>query len=128
MVVKLNFRLNFQMCEGRSWCFHGTNVLLHGCATFLLSSVCLHVLNLDYLAALVAATLFAVHPIHTEAVRGHSNNKWKFSGRGVNQSVTKYHKGVRFFFAKMPRDNFVLVISLEKVNKSLCHVTQGGGG
>jgi hypothetical protein len=30
--------------------------------------------------------------------------------------------------AKMLRDKFSLVISLVKVNKSLCHVTQGGGG
>jgi hypothetical protein len=30
--------------------------------------------------------------------------------------------------AKMSRDKFSLVISLVKVNKSLCHVTQGGGG
>ena len=28
--------------------------------------------------------------------------------------------------AKMSRDKFSLVISLVKVNKSLCHVTQGG--
>jgi hypothetical protein len=27
----------------------------------------------------------------------------------------------------MSRDTFLLVISLVKVNKSLCHVTQGGG-
>jgi len=30
--------------------------------------------------------------------------------------------------AKMSRDKFSLVISLVKVNKSLCHVTQGGRG
>ncbi len=29
---------------------------------------------------------------------------------------------------KISRDNFLLVISLVKVNTSLCHVTQGGGG
>jgi hypothetical protein len=29
--------------------------------------------------------------------------------------------------AKMSHDNFLLVISLVKVDKNLCHVTQGGG-
>ena len=51
-------------------------------------------------------------------------------GRGVSQSVTKYHNGVRGGggLAKMSRDKFSLVISLVKVDKSLCQVTQGGGG
>ncbi len=30
--------------------------------------------------------------------------------------------------AKMSQNKFVLVMSLEKVNKSFCHITQGGEG
>ena len=64
------FRFNFHVCGGRSWCFHWTNILLHGCATLLLAKVCFRVLRLDWLQTLIAGTLFALHPIHTEAVSG----------------------------------------------------------
>ena len=42
--------------------------MLHGCATILLGCICNQVLQLQKLTCLITASLFAVHPIHTEAV------------------------------------------------------------
>src|SRR5262249_4997349 len=49
------------------WAFHLMNVLLHAAVVALVWSVALN-LAADRRIALVAATLFAVHPVHTEAV------------------------------------------------------------
>jgi hypothetical protein len=42
----------------------------------------------------------------------------------VSPNITMGEGGL----AKMSRDKISSVISLVKVNKSLCHITQGGGG
>ena len=42
--------------------------MLHGCATILLGCICNQVLQMQKLTCLITASLFAVHPIHTEAV------------------------------------------------------------
>ncbi len=47
--------------------------------------------------------------------------------RGVSQSVTKYHMGGGMV-GKNVTCKVLLVISLAKVDKNLCHVTQGGRG
>lgn len=49
--------------------FHGVNVVLHGMVTWLLTLVALD-LGGGIPAALVAGSLFAVHPVHVEAVAG----------------------------------------------------------
>lgn len=46
-----------------------TNVLLHALATVLFMYLCGHVVELDLRMSSLAAAMFAVHPIHTEAVR-----------------------------------------------------------
>ena len=68
-IFLLFFRLNYFLGHGKSWPFHGTNLMLHGCATFLLGCICKQVFQLQKLTCLITASLFAVHPIHTEAVR-----------------------------------------------------------
>lgn len=62
-------RLNHYLGQGQSWPFHGTNMILHGCATFFLGCICWRTLQLQNLTYLMATLLFALHPIHTEAVR-----------------------------------------------------------
>jgi tetratricopeptide (TPR) repeat protein len=47
--------------------YHLANVLLHSAATVLIYLLCLQ-LGLDSFIALLAGALFAVHPVHTEAV------------------------------------------------------------
>ena len=62
------FRLNYSLCSGRSRCFHATNVFLHAAATALVAAVCRRVLAARPGFAAAAASLFALHPVHTEAV------------------------------------------------------------
>src|SRR5215470_6856250 len=47
--------------------YHLTNVILHSTATVLVYALCLE-LGLAALISLMAAALFALHPVHTEAV------------------------------------------------------------
>ncbi|XP_062317316.1 protein O-mannosyl-transferase TMTC3 [Osmerus eperlanus] len=64
----LTFRLNYIFSELRASSYHLLNVVLHAVVCVLFLRVCR--LFLDMTSSLVAALLFAVHPIHTEAVTG----------------------------------------------------------
>lgn len=66
----LSFRLNYMMAGGFApWGFHLVNNLLHCIATALVVRVA-RTLLASFWAVLAAGTLFAAHPIHTEAVAG----------------------------------------------------------
>jgi hypothetical protein len=62
----LTFRLNYLFSELSSASYHLLNVGLHSVVCVLFLRFCR--LFLDKTSSLVAALLFAVHPIHTEAV------------------------------------------------------------
>uniref|UniRef100_A0A182VCE3 DUF1736 domain-containing protein n=1 Tax=Anopheles merus TaxID=30066 RepID=A0A182VCE3_ANOME len=62
--------LNYLTFGLRSVWFHATNVALHAAATVLFTRVCLTIAGLRQNFAILAGVLFAVHPIHTEAVTG----------------------------------------------------------
>lgn len=62
----LTFRLNYLFSELRAASYHLLNLVLHTIVCVLFLRVCR--LFLDKTSSLVAALLFAVHPIHTEAV------------------------------------------------------------
>lgn len=64
----LTFRLNHWFCGFRPWGYHLINVLLHSVATGLVLKTARTFLSSK--SATVAASLFAVHPVHTEAVAG----------------------------------------------------------
>ncbi|XP_076332869.1 protein O-mannosyl-transferase Tmtc3-like isoform X2 [Tachypleus tridentatus] len=64
----LSFRLNYAVHEVRPFGYHVVNVLLHAIVCFLYFRMCL--LFLSSLASFVAALMFSVHPVHTEAVAG----------------------------------------------------------
>ncbi|XP_041853738.1 protein O-mannosyl-transferase TMTC3 isoform X3 [Melanotaenia boesemani] len=64
----LTFRLNYLFSELSAASYHLLNVILHAVVCVLFLRVCR--LFLDRTSSLVAALLFAVHPIHTEAVTG----------------------------------------------------------
>lgn len=63
----LSYRLNYWVCGLRPWGYHLGNVILHGLATSLVYRTGM-VLGLSGTGA--ASVLFAVHPVHTEAVAG----------------------------------------------------------
>lgn len=64
----LTFRLNYLFSELSAQSYHLLNVLLHAVVCVMFLRVCR--LFLDKTFSTMAALLFAVHPIHTEAVTG----------------------------------------------------------
>ncbi|CAI9583375.1 unnamed protein product [Staurois parvus] len=64
----LTFRLNYLFSELNAVSYHLLNLFLHAVVCVIFLKVCK--LFLDNQTSLVAALLFAVHPIHAEAVTG----------------------------------------------------------
>jgi Tfp pilus assembly protein PilF len=62
----LSFAADWQLTGGSTVMLHGTNVVLHAGATALLVPVLAAYVTIG--AALAGAVLFAVHPVHVEAV------------------------------------------------------------
>lgn len=62
----LTFRLNYAVHGLDPFGYHLVNVILHIAVTVLFYRMCLHFL--PDVSSMVASALFAVHPIHTEAV------------------------------------------------------------
>ena len=62
------FKLNYLIHELQPMGYHLVNVLLHSAVCYLYVLLC-GVIFGDVWPALIAGLLFAVHPIHTEAVR-----------------------------------------------------------
>ncbi|XP_054291044.1 protein O-mannosyl-transferase TMTC1-like [Macrosteles quadrilineatus] len=69
-LTTLTFRLNHWAGGLQPVWFHAVNILLHAVSCALLTRVALVVAGLDARFATVAGLLFAVHPVHTEAVAG----------------------------------------------------------
>ena len=69
-VTVLSFRLNYLAGGLRPWGYHLVNVLLHCLACGLFGQLAGRLLGPADPAAWLAALLFAVHPVHTEAVAG----------------------------------------------------------
>ncbi|XP_063709260.1 protein O-mannosyl-transferase TMTC1-like isoform X2 [Culicoides brevitarsis] len=69
-LTTLSFRLNHVLFGLHSIWFHATNVLLHAVACVLFTKVCTTIAGLRKNFAIFAGILFAIHPIHTEAVTG----------------------------------------------------------
>ncbi|KAF5897177.1 transmembrane and TPR repeat-containing protein 1-like, partial [Clarias magur] len=66
----LTFKLNIVLGGMTPFYFHLVNVCLHCIVTALLMHTCKHYVFQDGRLAFLTALLFAVHPIHTEAVSG----------------------------------------------------------
>ena len=64
-LVHTSFWLEYHLWGLKAAGFHLTNVLLHGLAAILLWRV---LLRLELRGALIAALIFAVHPVHVESV------------------------------------------------------------
>ena len=62
------FRLNYLLHELQPMGYHLVNILLHGAVCYLYVQLCGLVFSQAPYASLIAGLLFAVHPIHTEAV------------------------------------------------------------
>ncbi|XP_076445403.1 protein O-mannosyl-transferase TMTC1-like [Babylonia areolata] len=86
----LTFRLNYQLAGGTPWQFHAVNVALHALVTCLFSRLLRHVLHVQDVVTSAAALLFAVHPVHTEAVTGIVGRAELLSCVGVILSIICY--------------------------------------
>ena len=75
------FRLNYLLHELQPMGYHLVNVLLHSAVCYLYVQLCGVVFSAVW-PALIAGLLFAVHPIHTEAV---SIQIWLRWGVGLEQ-------------------------------------------
>ncbi|XP_052810856.1 protein O-mannosyl-transferase TMTC3-like isoform X2 [Mya arenaria] len=64
----LTFRFNYMLSELEPMTYHLLNVILHAVVCVMYMRVC--TMFLSEFPSFVAALLFAVHPIHTEAVTG----------------------------------------------------------
>ncbi|XP_013421827.1 transmembrane and TPR repeat-containing protein 3 [Lingula anatina] len=64
----LTFRLNYLISGLEPMSYHLVNVLLHGIVCIMFMRMCM--LFLSEKMSFVAAMMFAVHPVHTEAVTG----------------------------------------------------------
>ncbi|XP_050055507.1 protein O-mannosyl-transferase TMTC1-like isoform X2 [Aphis gossypii] len=69
-LTTLTFRLNHYVFGLQPVWFHVVNVILHGICCVLFARLCISVAGLEHKYGLLAGIVFAVHPIHTEAVTG----------------------------------------------------------
>ncbi|PZC80098.1 protein O-mannosyl-transferase TMTC1-like [Helicoverpa zea] len=69
-LTTLSFRLNHALAGLRPWWWHACNVALHAACCALVARACVTIARLQRPFAALAALLFAVHPVHTEAVAG----------------------------------------------------------
>ncbi|CAH2091632.1 unnamed protein product [Euphydryas editha] len=67
---KIRERLNYALAGLRPWWWHACNVSLHAACCALVARACVTIARLQRPFAALAALLFAVHPVHTEAVAG----------------------------------------------------------
>jgi len=66
----LTFKWNFMASGLNPWSYHVVNVTLHATVSALLAWTCHRCLRLSTATSTLTAFLFAIHPIHTEAVSG----------------------------------------------------------
>nr|XP_037870885.1 protein O-mannosyl-transferase TMTC1 isoform X2 [Bombyx mori] len=69
-LTTLSFRLNYKLCGRSPWWWHACNIALHATCCMLVARAGAVVAKLQRPFAALAALLFAVHPVHTEAVAG----------------------------------------------------------
>lgn len=99
--LTLSVRLNILLHGMTPLYFHIVNVCLHCAVTCLLMHTCERCVFEDSHLAFVTALLFAVHPVHTEAVstwRPHTVSHWprKCDRKGAHARVEpwKFHLGI----------------------------------
>ena len=91
-LTSLAFAVEWRLGHGKPWPYHATNVLLY--AMVSLSVYRLAVLLLGGLAGWWAAALFAVHPVHVEAV-GNSVGQSELWAAFCVVLAVRYYIGVR---------------------------------
>ncbi|XP_078529890.1 protein O-mannosyl-transferase TMTC1 [Lissotriton helveticus] len=112
----LSFRLNIMLTGMDPFYFHAVNVILHCVVTSMLMYTCDKAVFKDRRPAFVTALVFAVHPVHTEAVTGIVGRAdvlacllFLLSFLSYNRSVDQFYPGQHFPPTASP---FFLLLSL----------------
>ncbi|XP_048239661.1 protein O-mannosyl-transferase TMTC1-like isoform X2 [Haliotis rufescens] len=66
----LTFRWDYSLSKGTASWFHIVNVVLHSIVSMLFTYMCRNVFSIPRECSITAGLLFAVHPVHSEAVAG----------------------------------------------------------
>ena len=90
-LTMLAYMLEWAIGGGKAWVFHAANISLYAIIAFMVFFLARTVLPLA--AALLAAALFAVHPVHVEAVAGIVGQAELLVAAFVIPAVAIYIKG-----------------------------------
>jgi tetratricopeptide (TPR) repeat protein len=94
-LVIVSFALNYALGGLHPLGYHVVNLLLHAGVSLAVYGVGAQLLGLPPAGAAVAAALFAVHPLHTEAVAGIVGRAELFMALGVLLALWGYRRGDR---------------------------------
>lgn len=135
-VTQASYAVDWVISGGKPWFFHLTNDLLHGLCTLLVTLLALawgraRILSQGSvdpanerrvaLGALAAGVLFAVHPVHTEAVNLVTYRTSLLATLGVLACLYFYQRGTRralilsaacFAFGLMSKENAIVAPAL----------------
>ncbi len=90
-VTMLAYMLEWAVAGGKAWVFHAANISLYAIVSFMVFFLARTVLPLA--GALLAGVLFAVHPVHVEAVAGIVGQAELLVAAFVIPAVAIYIKG-----------------------------------
>ncbi|MCL4216958.1 MAG: tetratricopeptide repeat protein [Candidatus Hydrogenedentes bacterium] len=88
-VTVLSYAIEYAMAGYSPWIYHATNLLLHAVTSVLVLFLGLR-LRLPLMGALIAALVFALHPIHVESVAWISDRKGMLSTCFATASLLAY--------------------------------------
>jgi tetratricopeptide (TPR) repeat protein len=110
------YNLQYALSGNKAGAFHVVNILLHALVCFVLMKMAFLVFT-DYRVALVAGLLFAIHPIHTEAVAGIVGRAEILASLFILTSLISYHhfrqKGDLKWLALLLLSTFAAITSKE---------------
>ena len=92
------FRLNYLLHELQPMGYHLVNVLLHSAVCYLYVQLCGVIFSAVW-PALIAGLLFAVHPIHTEAV---SVSSWEYMYKGRHECICHVYRSLVWLVGLRP--------------------------
>lgn len=94
-LVIVSFALNYALGGLHPLGYHVVNLVLHAGVSLAVYAVGIQILGLSCVGATVAAGLFAVHPLHTEAVAGIVGRAELLMSLGVLLALWGYRRGGR---------------------------------
>ncbi|KAI5711133.1 hypothetical protein M8J75_014417 [Diaphorina citri] len=115
----LTFRLNYLACGLKPRSFHLINNLLHSAITYLVYILSSYVLP-NRRARLFASLIFAVHPIHTEAVSGIVGRADLLCTLFYLSTILIYIKWIKLGGREQYKYNIKISI-MNKYNNIYCH-------